>query len=291
MIADIRHMPASECSVWPAMWLLGQNKATGEPEWPNFGEIDVLEGVNDYQTNAVTLHTSTGCMIDNGTVPAGGSGVAGIFNTPFTGLMTTDDCDIAAPGQGQNVGCSIQAPATLYGTQTGSGVADNNEVIALPSYGTEFNRAGGGIYAMEWTPTSISVWFFPRNSPSFTTHFGAQTAATGTTAPDPSAWGTPMAHFSGSGCDFTERFKDLSIIFNTAFCGEWAGREWDKSCAAKTGVSTCEAYVRDNPEAFKEAYWEVSSLKWFQKGAAETKLKRQMGASDFITAKGRWYAW
>ena len=261
LIADIRHMPSSECGTWPAFWLLSSSV-----QWPNGGEVDILEGVNDYESNSVTLHTTKGCVVDNSTAAGGGFGaVGGDSNAPFTGLMSTDDCDVAAPGQEKNVGCSIHAPDTVPGMQSsgGSGNSADTGAEPLPSYGTEFNKAQGGVYAIEWAATSISVWFFPRDSPGFTDNFSSNT-----TALDPSTWGTPIAHFGGAGCEFSERFKDLQIIFNTAFCGEWAGAEWDKSCAKKTGVATCNEYVRDNPQAFVEAYWEVAGLKWFQKGAA-----------------------
>ena len=33
--------------------------------WPNNGEIDVLEGVDNQATNAMTLHTSSGCNFKN----------------------------------------------------------------------------------------------------------------------------------------------------------------------------------------------------------------------------------
>ncbi|KAF1843842.1 glycoside hydrolase family 16 protein [Cucurbitaria berberidis CBS 394.84] len=275
LVADIRHMPSPVCGSWPAFWLLGFDKDTGKSAWPLAGEVDIMEGVNDYEHNAVTLHTSKGCIVDNSTLHAAGHG-----ETPFTGLLATDDCDVAAPGQGKNVGCSIKAPKTITGIQTGSG-AGSKETI-LPSYGTEFNKVGGGIYAMEWTSSAISVWFFPRNSSAYTTHFGNTTTAS---TLDPSTWGVPVARFSGSGCNITERFQNLKIIFNTSYCGEWAGKEWDKSCAAKTGVDTCEAYVRDNPEAFKEVYWEIAGLKWFQR----TTEPEQEPSS--IKAKGRQYRW
>lgn len=69
------------------------------------------------------------------------------------------------------------------------------------------------------------------------------------------------------GCDFKERFKDMRIIFDTTFCGEWAGKEWEQGvCKAKTGVQTCEEYVLQHLEVYRESWWEVRGLKWFQKG-------------------------
>lgn len=38
---------------WPAIWEVGAN-------WPNQGEIDIVEGVNDVSPNAAVLHTATG---------------------------------------------------------------------------------------------------------------------------------------------------------------------------------------------------------------------------------------
>ena len=42
VIADFDRMPFG-CSVWPSFWLVG-------PNWPQNGEIDVVEGVNNKQT-------------------------------------------------------------------------------------------------------------------------------------------------------------------------------------------------------------------------------------------------
>lgn len=62
---DIRHMPQG-CSTWPAAW------ETLESDWPNSGEVDVVEGVNDVVPNQSTLHTSAGC-----TMPASGLAMTG----------------------------------------------------------------------------------------------------------------------------------------------------------------------------------------------------------------------
>jgi hypothetical protein len=268
LVADIAHMPHSECGVWPAFWLLG------EQEWPVGGEIDILEGVNDYDSNSVTLHTSKGCKIDNATSPASGS--MDNMAAAFSGHLATSDCDVAAADQDKNAGCSIHSPEYLTGAHVGSNAQQAN----LASYGSPFNAGGGGIYAMEWQPSHISVWFFPSTSPMYTA------LSSNSTSPDPTSFGTPLAHFSGAGCDFAARFKDMRVIFDTTFCGQWAGKEWDRSCAKKTGVATCEAYVRDHPEKFEEAYWEVRGLKWFQKMA---EAKRDVGDAAFMKSRGRYY--
>jgi hypothetical protein len=105
-------------------WTLG-------PNWPNGGEIDIIEGVNSQAANDMTLHTNAGCTITN--------------NGQFTGQMTTPNCDVNAPGQFTNAGCQIASHDTA-------------------TYGAGFNANGGGVYATEWTSSAISMWFFRRGS-------------------------------------------------------------------------------------------------------------------------------
>ncbi|KAF2679039.1 glycoside hydrolase family 16 protein, partial [Lentithecium fluviatile CBS 122367] len=253
LVVDVRHMPDSTCGSWPAFWMVGTEN--GEVKWPDAGEIDILEGVNDESRNAVTLHTSAGCVVDNATTPV--VGATGEVQMPYLGTMATDNCDVAAVDQDKNVGCSIKAPEPA-------------EIKGVATYGTEFNNAGGGVYAMEWTDQAITVWFFPRNSTGIAQFSSSSNATSGSNSTagsslDASTFGTPLAKFSGSGCDFTQRFKDLKIVFDTTFCGEWAGKVWDQGCAAKTGVATCQEYVQNNPEVFANAYWEVGGLRWYQK--------------------------
>jgi hypothetical protein len=99
---------------WPAFWMVG-------PNWPNGGEIDIIEGVNTNNADQVrsndkhmrvrvrvrvrcasdslfrvvggsqtTLHTSQGCDM------------SGEDRSAFTGDMVSTNCWVNAPNQGNN---------------------------------------------------------------------------------------------------------------------------------------------------------------------------------------------
>lgn len=196
----------------PAFWTVG-------PDWPNGGEIDIFEGVNDQLANFQTLHTGPGCSISD--------------NGGFSGKLTHASC--VSSGL-DNTGCQI--------------AAENSN-----SYGAGFNANGGGVYATEWTSSCINVWFFPRGSIP-TDVLGA--------SPDPSSWGTPSAKFQGD-CDMSKSFVDQQIVFDTTFCGDWAGKTWaSSSCSQK--ADTCDSYVQNNPAAFADAYWSINALKVYTEG-------------------------
>ena len=151
-------MPGSACGIWPAFWMFG-------PNWPNNGEIDIIEGVNLQAQNSMTMHTSGGCS------------------------LIGKDC---------------------YGHQ-GCGVSAGGP----GSYGDGFNNGNGGVYALEWTSEAIDIWFFSRSS---------NLDNVLSDNPDPAQWGSPLASFEGgSGCTIDDHFNDHNIIFDTTFCGDWAG--------------------------------------------------------------------
>ncbi|CAK4031841.1 glycoside hydrolase family 16 [Lecanosticta acicola] len=191
------------------------------PNWPLGGEIDIIEGVNEQTQNDMTLHTGPGCAVSN----------TGLFS----GVLKTLTCDSSA---GNNQGCQI---------------ADGNP----GGYGAAFNAHGGGVYAMEWTPSAISVYFFPRAS--------IPADALGA-SPNPSTWGTPVAQFSG-GCDFASAFTDQQLVFDTTFCGDWAGSPdvWSSSSCSQQ-ASSCTDFVANHPSAFQDAYWSINALKVYSTG-------------------------
>ncbi|PYH89905.1 hypothetical protein BO71DRAFT_388707 [Aspergillus ellipticus CBS 707.79] len=231
-ILDLAHMPGGMCGTWPAFWLLGS-------DWPNNGEIDIIEGVNLQSTNQMALHTSEGCTINKG--------------TGFSGTLTTDNCYVYASDQSSNAGCSITAGSDK-------------------TYGTDFNSDGGGVYATEWTSEAISIYFFARGSIPSDISSGS---------PKPATWGTPIAKYKGS-CDIDDHFKGMQIIFDTTFCGDWAGDVWSSStCASK--ASTCTDYVQNNPSAFKDAYWTVNSLKVYKSGSSSSSSSSSSDATKAST--------
>ncbi|KDQ51418.1 glycoside hydrolase family 16 protein [Jaapia argillacea MUCL 33604] len=176
VVFDIRHMPQG-CATWPAAW------ETLESTWPDGGEVDILEGVNDVSPNQSTLHTSPNCSMPTGIVQSG---------TPVD-----TDCDSSVNG---NAGCGVQ-------------------VSTADSYGPAFNTNGGGWYAMERTTTYIKVWFWPRNSASVP----SDVSTSGSASVDTSNWGEPYAYFPNTDCDLATHFSENNIIINLTLCGDWAG--------------------------------------------------------------------
>ncbi|KAI9646866.1 hypothetical protein NHQ30_004866 [Ciborinia camelliae] len=133
----------------------------------------------------------------------------------------------------------------------GCGVTTSN----TNSYGNGFNNVGGGVYAMQWESSGIYVWFWPRGSIPADITAGA---------PVTGNWGLPIVAFNGgSGCNVDSFFTNENIVFDTTFCGDWAGSVWSSgNCAGL--ASTCNAYVGANPGAFAPAYWLINSVKVYQ---------------------------
>jgi len=124
VILDAVHLPFG-CSVWPAFWFEGQN-------WPDNGEIDLIENVNLATQNQYALHTTQGCQHP----PANSTLVA------ETGILQQADCFNVTNG---NTGCLIREKAAN-------------------SFGSGFASAGGGAYAMLWTDEALTIWFFTRSA-------------------------------------------------------------------------------------------------------------------------------
>lgn len=234
-MADIAHMPGQSCGVWPAFWTLGSGA------WPYNGEIDIIEGTNLNPNNQITLHTSDNCTM---------------FTPPGSALASVHD----PKNKTWIPGIASGECSTNY-TSTGCYVNGT-----IPSnYGDDFNAYGGGVYAMQWTSQALKMWFFPR----YAIPLEVQTALDGECdSPDVSNFGIPQAAFVGSRrCNIDARFKEHRLIFDTTFCGDWAGTQWPSSCPSaygRNGSDACAIYVGSHPEDYEEAYWKVNSIQVFK---------------------------
>ncbi|KAL8279231.1 hypothetical protein RQP46_008268 [Phenoliferia psychrophenolica] len=121
-IVDLAHIPYGP-GVWPAFWMCG-------PNWPNSGEIDIVEQVNSVNTNQAALHTGPGCSF-NASVPQAGTG------------STHPNCDSSATGSG--LGCSVSDPSDI-------------------SFGKGFATHGGGVWATQWNSTGIFIYRWTRTA-------------------------------------------------------------------------------------------------------------------------------
>lgn len=136
-------------------------------------------------------------------------------------LHTDTDCKTDGVGQtGTQIlyDCALDSPSGPSG-------CDVNAVEST-SYGNGFNSANGGVFAMEWTDDFIKMWYFPRNSIP---------ASITADKPDTADFGIPSANFQGD-CEIRERFIDHKFIFDTTFCGDWAGNVYGKSNSTPHGL-------------------------------------------------------
>ncbi|KAK1243787.1 hypothetical protein MKX08_001925 [Trichoderma sp. CBMAI-0020] len=188
---------------------------TDPANWPKNGEIDVMEATNKADDgNQMTLHTSSGCSM-------------GVTRKQADKALQ-DNCDSAKNG---NAGCGVQGPASTFGSA--------------------YNKNGGGVMAMEWREAGIRVWQFGR---------GAIPSDITSQKPDPSTWGEAAADFPSTDCNVGNHFRNNSIILNIDLCGDLVYGVWDKSGCS----SNCTDIVANNPESFSDAYWEVGKFQVYQ---------------------------
>jgi hypothetical protein len=126
---------------------------------------------------------------------------------------------------------------------------------------------------MEWTSAAVHIWFFPPDGIPASLTSAASYSPT-YSHPNTSAFGIPSASFASPCSDsFGDKFFNHTIILNTNFCGGWAGSSFGKGDTSecpltegKTSEESCKNFVASNPNAFKEAYWGIRSLRVWQKG-------------------------
>ncbi|KLO18260.1 hypothetical protein SCHPADRAFT_936333 [Schizopora paradoxa] len=198
------------------------------PVWPDDGEIDIIEGVNMATNNNFSLHTLDGC-----THPAAGSSIE-------TGNLLSTDCFNQTA---HNMGCVVEAPTPA-------------------SYGAGFAAGGGGVFAVLWNDTGISMWFFDRSSIP---------QDLPTDSPDPAGWPNPTAFFPSSSCNLEQFFKPQTLVLDITICGNFGLAVFSQTCPGN-----CTDLVQ-TPSNYDNAFFEISYIKVFE----ETN-----GSSPSVTPEG-----
>jgi len=267
ILLDVAKMPTG-CGVWPAFW------STDETNWPDHGEIDIVEPINTQTIAKTALHTSEDCdmyaHVSRWNWTGHWDSATGLPDT-FTGLpnfntsLEADNCWTQTPHQWANQGCVA--------------ISDRNDTIGAP-----MNERGGGVYALEWDPRNeyIRSWVFPRDEiPSNLQEALLEQQGNGNepaTRPDPSEWPTPYAYFAigeSTGCS-ADHFVNHRLVINLAFCGAVAGNRFQKDCPAlyekynvhNDSVLSCNAYI-DSEEAQaaikRDAFWKIKGVYLYQR--------------------------
>ncbi|KAJ4470257.1 concanavalin A-like lectin/glucanase domain-containing protein [Lentinula aciculospora] len=177
VVIDVWHIPYG-CSVWPSFWMLGTNLL-----WPNSGEIDIIESINNLPSNQYALHTTPGCFLPSN---PSNSALVQSGNTISTNCST---------GQGCVVG-----------------------EMKPNSFGSGFAQAGGGVFATQLDVSGIYMWFWQRSS--IPTSISQADSSSLMNLTD---WGAPTAAFISSACNITQYFQPQQLILDITLCGVWAG--------------------------------------------------------------------
>ena len=215
-VLNAQHMPYG-CGVWPAFWTMGP--AT---DWPYYGEIDIIEGINMADNTQSTLHTSNNCDF---------SSVSSQIQSEISGSVTN------------TFNCSFMPGCAEYSN-------DHD------TYGDSFDSSGGGVWAMELTDDFIKMFYFNHNDiPSDLTNEKPDPTTWG----KPWAY-FPFGSWC-SNDHFKEQYVyiDTYMCGWAAETDTTYPFSWSRQCESKYGNS-CESFVSNNPNYFEIAYWLINSL-------------------------------
>ncbi|KAF8998142.1 hypothetical protein BDQ17DRAFT_1428632 [Cyathus striatus] len=196
-IIDLFHVPYG-CGVRPAVWSMAPTQVGGE--WPRGGCIGTFEALNKEISSQMMLYTEGKCNASSSN-----------SNQNQASIVNTTDCS-------GSEGCIT----------TNAG---------FPSFGPEFNSAGGGVYITEFAFNGISIWFFPRNN-------------------IPPNWAPSICGLE----DFTQVFLPQSLAIEIALCDDLSNARYNQTCSP----GNCQKETAfGNGSNFSEAYFEIGSVQVF----------------------------
>ncbi|ODA79423.1 hypothetical protein RJ55_05016 [Drechmeria coniospora] len=250
IVARFSHIPPAVCGSRPGFLTLGQSG-----KWPNTGEINMLQGWNDSPTNKPSIHVGKEskfgkCVLD------------GYDQAAFPSSATNcDNSYFDPPRQWRNQGCISEEVSNGIWNSPDGGIRMIPIVRPQASYEEWLTMM---TEALEWNEDFIKIYSWP---------FTLAPKNIDQDEPDTSSWGSPSVHLKKSHCDIESHFGEQKMVFYLSFCGSPTGENffWDDfpgkdavSCKVKTGESTCIDYVNRHPEAFKESYFKIKDIRYFE---------------------------
>lgn len=216
--------------------LISYSWTVNHENYPEWGEIDIFENINENTASLHTLHTTAGCTV--------------AANQGATRQTSTE----------QSYNCDDQATTGPFGTTQSQYQGCSATSTTANSYGSGFNNQGGGTVVMEWSTHFIKMWTFAP---------GAVPANILSETPDTSTWGLPSFDTEGGNCTMNDHFQAHNMVFDLTFCGTYAGQSyfWEQTSCYKnnpTAYATCADYVAANPSVYANAYWIINSVKVYQ---------------------------
>lgn len=260
--------------------------------WPDGGEIDVLEQTNFSPTNLTSVHTGANCELvngyDNNYMSPGctkdyimGNVRSGCGQTypglgPYAGCPTSDREMGGAGSGGPYNGDTTTMPngLTRYNCPACSAQNAGNTQINCPkgSFGPDFNINGGGVYAVNWTPKKVlNIWFW--SAGQFTRKSLEKSGGPLSDNPDPSSWTAEqyptvesapgyfkpqtvlVASWFLNGPNANTKGCDLNyqgIIVNITLGGGWGGAVMPGYCQTEGKQTAWADYIKNCIDANPE---------------------------------------
>lgn len=242
VILDVQELPAV-CGVWPAIWM------NGDGVWPASGEIDILEGVNMYTQNVMSVHTNEGCYLDQSLLSA----LRGVT------LKVKDQLSCDANANPETCGFNVDDDT---------------------SYGPPFNSQGGGTLAVSLETSGVHFYYWKQ---------GKVPQDIYNNTPTPSKWGDALISVISPSCKIEDHFKDMRIVVNINLAGTFTSGVWsypgngqEKACSEITGFDNPWDYVTQKGSEFKDAKFVCFPL-WLYSCLCLTTLHRPFAPSRHST--------
>jgi len=253
------HVPEG-MGVWPAIWFSQDPNQTlpdgQQGVWPNNGEFDLFEEINNNSTNQSTLHiggyTTKGlcpyeCQFDGGPCsgcfcPTDCKESCGSSFCPYT-------CNPVLTGQivqGSNSNC------TTFGSNPGCGIAGPPN-----SFGKDFNSTygeKGAVLSMNWEKKTEEEYIITCYFITDLSIINDTTNGPFSKYPDPSLWSSFQYAKFDSTSSSTCPFKNAQLIINITLCGVWAGAQFQN----------CNDYVSNPVNNLKEAYFKIAKYSYLK---------------------------